>query len=139
MQLKGMVLAGLPSLAAAAGAEDGRSWSLSAWYGVDAGQIVLGQTYQPVQQGFAVQRRLDATARVLGQEEYRILDLPLVNDVAADTNGHVHRLTFGWLQQAAPWRLRIAAALAVSSNALKHWDLLSAADLQRRRARARSG
>jgi hypothetical protein len=130
MQLRHVVLLALQGFAATALAQESRAWSIRWLYEEDASQSLLGQDYRPTKQQFTVRREFDATTSALGQHQYRILDLPTVNGQEPDTNGHVHRLTFEWLHQAAPWRVQIGAVLSVSSNALKHLDDLSFSDLQ---------
>jgi hypothetical protein len=130
MQFRSVVLAALQSLAATALAQDNGAWSIRWLYEEDAAQSLLGQDYRPTKQSFTVRREFDPITSALGQHQYRILDLPTVNGQEPDTNGHVHRLTFEWLRQAAPWRVQIGAVLSVSSNALKHLDDLSFSDLQ---------
>jgi hypothetical protein len=125
-----VVLLGLYALAAPALALDGETWSTRWTYDATATQTVLGQSYRPRQEGFALAYLFSSGAALSGQHEYRILDLPLVGGQAASTNGHVHRLSIGWSRQDEASLLRIGAALAVSSNALKHLDDLSFSDLR---------
>lgn len=124
-----MVLAGLQALAGTAAAQDEDAWSLAASHETSAAQTALGQTYRPRRETFTLRRTFGIESSAFAQHEYRVLDLPLVRNEPADTNGHVHRLTFGWQQNAA-WRLKIAAALAVSSNALKHVGDIGLSDIQ---------
>jgi hypothetical protein len=94
-----------------------------------AEQSVLGQPYQPRIYGIALDRTLDSGASAGWQHEYRILDLPEVNGVAADTNGHVHRLGPTWRKESPERRIRVEPRIAVSSNALRHPKDLDAQDL----------
>jgi hypothetical protein len=124
-----MLFAGLHALVSAAAAQDAAAWSLAVSHDTSAAQEVLGQTYRPRYETIAVRRALAPDASVYAHHENRVLDLPRVRKEPADTNGHVHRLTIGWQQEGA-WRVQLAAALAVSSNALKHAGDLGASDIQ---------
>lgn len=123
-----VVFAGLQALVSAAAPQD-EVWSLAASHDTSAAETVLGQRHQPRRETFALRRDLAGETGAFAHHEYRVLDLPLVRNEPADTNGHVHRLALGWQQDAA-WRLKIAAALAVSSNALKHLNDIGASDIQ---------
>lgn len=127
--LAGVALLALQAVTATAAARDA-AWSATGSYSEDAEQTVLGQAYRPRRHTLTLARTFDAATSALGQHEYRVLDLPRVNGAAADTNGHVHRLTFGWQREKAAWRLRLAGVFAVSSNALKHPGDLNLKDLQ---------
>jgi hypothetical protein len=94
-----------------------------------AEESVLGQPYQPSKSEIALDRTLDSGASAGWQHEYRILDLPEVNGVAADTNGHVHRTGPIWRKVSSAQRIRIEPRLALSSNALRHPKDLDAQDL----------
>ncbi len=91
---------------------------------------MLGQTYEPSTHGIAINRRLDDGVSAGWQHEYRILDLPAINGVAADTNGHVHRTGPAWRKVSSERRVRIEPGLAVSSNALRHPKDLDAEDIR---------
>jgi hypothetical protein len=113
--------------AATPDAGDDRAWSLRVSRLQNALATVGAKSYRPVQTSVVLMRRLDAGAHAGFGEEHRALDLPAVDGVSADTNGHVHRLGFGWSKVSAHRRYELAAGLAVSSNALKHpgdldWD-----------------
>lgn len=95
----------------------------------NAEQSVLGQPYQPSLTDIAIDRTLNAGANAGWHHEYRILDLPAVNGVAAQTNGHVHRTGPTWRKESSERRIRIEPRLAVSSNALRHPKDLEAQDL----------
>jgi hypothetical protein len=95
----------------------------------DAEQSVLGQSYQPRMHEMALDRMLDGGASAGWQHEYRILALPAVNGVAAETNGHVHRTGPTWRKVSSERRIRVEPRLAVSSNALRHPKDLDAHDL----------
>lgn len=90
---------------------------------------MLGQPYQPQISAIAIDRMLDAGASAGWKHEYRILDLPAVNGVAAQTNGHVHRTGPTWRKVSPGQRIRVEPRLAVSSNALRHPKDLEAQDL----------
>ena len=90
---------------------------------------MLGQPYQPRIYGIALDRTLDSGVSAGWQHEYRILDLPEVNGVAADTNGHVHRTGPTWRKVSSGQRIRVEPRLAVSSNALRHPKDLDAQDI----------
>ncbi len=92
-------------------------------------QSVLGQPYQPSMSEIAIDRILDSGASAGWQHEYRILDLPAVNGVAAETNGHVHRLGPTWRKVSSERSIRVEPRLAVSSNALRHPKDLEVQDL----------
>jgi hypothetical protein len=119
----------LTALLGAAGAAE-PAWSAQASHRSDAAQQVLGQSHRPRRQTFELARRFDAESRIFARHEYRILDLPAVGGSDADSNGHVHRLALGWQRESATDRVRLAAALAVSSNALKYPKQLEARDLR---------
>jgi hypothetical protein len=125
-----VLFAGLQALVGAAAAQDEAAWSLAASHDTSAAQAVLGQSYRPRHETIAVRRALAVDASAFAHHEYRVLDLPLVRNEPADTNGHVHRLTVGSQQEDAAWRVKLAAALAVSSNALKHMNDLGVSDIQ---------
>ena len=96
----------------------------------DVEQSVLGQPYQPRMTETVIDRMLDAGASAGWKHEYRILDLPAVNGVAAQTNGHVHRTGPTWRKVSPERRIRVEPRLAVSSNALRNpkdlgWEDLS--------------
>jgi hypothetical protein len=95
----------------------------------DAEQTVLGQPYQPQISAIAIDRMLDAGSRAGWKHEYRILDLPAVNGVAAQTNGHLHRTGPTWRKMSSGRSIRVEPQLAVSSNALRHPKDLEAQDL----------
>lgn len=90
---------------------------------------MLGQPYQPRMHEIAFDRMLDGGASAGWQHEYRILELPAVNGVAAETNGHVHRTGLTWRKVSPERRIRVEPRLAVSSNALRHPKDLDAQDL----------
>jgi len=92
-------------------------------------QTVLGQPYQPSMSEIAIDRILDSGATAGWQHEYRILDLPAVNAVPAQTNGHVHRLGPTWRKVSSERSIRVEPRLAVSSNALRHPKDLEVQDL----------
>jgi hypothetical protein len=119
----------LTALLGAAGAAE-PTWSAQASHRSDAAQPVLGQSHRPRRQAFELARRFGAESRIFARHEYRILDLPTIGDREADSNGHVHRLALGWQRESATDRVRLAAALAVSSNALKYPKQLEARDLR---------
>jgi hypothetical protein len=96
------------------------AWSVGVARLQNALQTVGGESYRPVQTSVVLARRLDGGAHARFGEEHRALDLPAVDGVPADTNGHVHRLGFGWGRDTQARRYDLAAGLAVSSNALKH-------------------
>lgn len=108
----------------------GALWSARWSYIENKSQTVLGQPYQPTQQNFTLQRRLENNAYAGAGYEYRILELPAVGGVPADTNGHVHRIAAGWRRDTPERRYELAAAVAVSSNALKNPGDLDAEDLR---------
>ncbi|HKQ23700.1 MAG TPA: hypothetical protein VJT81_04555 [Burkholderiales bacterium] len=95
----------------------------------DVEQSVLGQPYQPSMSQIAIDRMLDSGASAGWQHEYQILDLPAVNGVAAQTNGHVHRTGPTWRKVSSERSIRVQPRLAVSSNALRHPKDLDAQDL----------
>lgn len=90
---------------------------------------MLGQPYQPSMSEIAIDRMLDAGASAGWKHEYRILDLPAVNGLAAQTNGHVHRTGPTWRKESPERRIRVEPRLAVSSNVLRHAKDLDAQDL----------
>ncbi|MGH9847699.1 MAG: hypothetical protein ACREEM_54105 [Blastocatellia bacterium] len=105
-------------------------WSARWFYTENKKQTVLGQPYQPKQSNFTLQRRLEDEVYAVAGHDYRVLDLPEVGGVTADTNGHVHRLGVGWRRDTQEQRYEVVAALAVSSNALKNLGDLGAEDLR---------
>lgn len=104
-------------------------WRLQLSTENDVEQSVLGQPYQPSRTEIAIDRMLDADASAGWRHEYRILDLPEVNGVAAQTNGHVHRTGPTWRKESPERRIRVEPRLAVSSTALRHPKDLEAQDL----------
>lgn len=124
----GLLLTAL--LGAAAAGTTAPLWFVQASHQTDAAQSVLGQSHRPRRQTFEFGRRFENEARAFARHEYRILDLPAVDGSDADGNGHVHRLALGWQREAATHRVRLAAALAVCSNALKYPKQLDARDLR---------
>jgi hypothetical protein len=94
-------------------------WSLQWSPRVDSTREVLGQDYRTKRQTTEVERQFGTEARLDVAHEFRDLDLPAVDGVPADADGYEHRLTFAWQQRSDTLRLRLGAALAVSSNALK--------------------
>jgi len=115
-------------ISSASAAQEAR-WRLQFSMENDAEQSVLGQPYQPRMTEVAIDRKFDGGANAGWQHEYRILDLPAVNGVAAETNGHVHRTGPTWRKVSSERRVRVEPRLAVSSNALRHPKDLDAQDL----------
>jgi hypothetical protein len=115
-------------ISSASVAQEGR-WRLQYSMENDVEQSVLGQPYQPSMTEIAIDRMLDSGASAGWQHEYRILDLPAVNGVAAQTNGHVHRLGPTWRKVSSERSIRVEPRLAVSSNALRHPKDLEMQDL----------
>ena len=105
-------------------------WSARWSYTENKSELVFGQPYRPTQSNFTLERRLEHVAYAWAGHEFRSLDLPAVGGVPADTNGYVHRLGVGWRRDTQERRFELAAALAVSSNALKNLGDLSAEDLR---------
>jgi len=114
-------------ISSASAAQEAR-WRLQLSIEDDAERSVLGQPYQPRTHEIAIDRMLDGGASAGWQHEYRILDLPAVNGVAAQTNGHVHRTGPTWRKESSERRVRVEPRLAVSSNALRHPKDLDAHD-----------
>jgi len=115
-------------ISSASAAQEAR-WRLQISTENDAEQSVLGQPYQPSMTEIAIDRMLDAGASAGWKHEYRILDLPEVNGVAAQTNGHVHRTGPTWRKVSPEQRIRVEPRIAVSSNALRHPKDLEVQDL----------
>ena len=109
---------------------DEKAWSLQWSYNQNRDQSVAGESYQPKQSSFTLQRRFGGDTRAGAGHDYRALDLPVVDGVPADSNGHVHQLGVGWRVDAHQRRYELTAALAVSSNALKHLSDLEAEDVR---------
>ncbi|HVE90107.1 MAG TPA: hypothetical protein VNA44_10450 [Burkholderiaceae bacterium] len=116
--------------AASQDTHDDKAWSMQWTYIQNRDQSVTGESYQPTQANFALQRRFGENTRAGVGHDYRVLDLPRVEGVPADTNGHVHQLGVGWRAATNQRRYELTAALAVSSNALKHPSDLEAEDVR---------
>jgi hypothetical protein len=127
-----VVLVGFAGLMAVAPEEspDPKAWSLQWAYNQNADQYVAGELYRPTQSTLTLQRRLGEQMRAGIGHDYRVLTLPAVGGVPADTNGHVHQLGGGWRLDTPQRRYWLAAGLAVSSNALKHPSDLEADDVR---------
>jgi hypothetical protein len=129
--IAGLLLVALAS--AADGADEtlrGERWSVSGSFRIDAPQAQHGEPYRPEARTLALQRRIDESASARAWYEYRSLDLPRIGGIAADTNGHVHRLALGWGWDTPQVRFGFGPKLGVSSNALKHPKDLQLADLR---------
>ena len=128
----GVALVGFAGLMAAApqDRDDDKVWSVQWTYNQNLDQPVAGASYRPTQSNFVLQRRLAENTRAGAGHDYRVLDLPAVAGVPADSNGHVHQLGVGWRADTHQRRYELAAALAVSSNALKHPSDLEAEDVR---------
>ncbi len=128
----GVALVGFAGLMAAPpqGTHDEKAWSLQWAYNQNREQFVAGESYQPTQSNFALQRRIAENMRAGFGHDYRALDLPAVEGVPADSNGHVHQLGVGWRADTHQRRYWLTAGLAVSSNALKHASDLEAEDVR---------
>ena len=109
---------------------DDKAWSLQWTYNQNRDQSVAGESYRPTQSNFVVQRRLGENTHAGAGHDYRVLDLPAVQGVPADSNGHVHQLGVGWRADTDQRRYELSTALAVSSNALKHPSDLEADDVR---------
>lgn len=72
----------------------------------------------------------DDTSRWRFRHDYRALDLPGNQGIAAASNGHVHGLSLSWQARFEDWNLELRPALAVSSNVLKNPDEMRASDWQ---------
>jgi hypothetical protein len=106
------------------------AWSLSWSPRIDAERDAAGQPVSTKRQTTELGWRYAADDRAVFMHEFRDLDLPAVDGVAADANGYVHRLTLAWQKRTDSLRLQLGAAVSVSSNALKSPDDLGARDLQ---------
>ena len=128
----GVALVGFAGLMAAASpdTQDDKAWSLQWTYSQNRDQSVAGESYQPTQSNFALQRRIGENTRAGVGHDYRVLDLPRVEGMPADTNGHVHQLGVGWGAATQQRRYELTTAFAVSSNALKHPSDLAAEDVR---------
>src|SRR5215204_5777875 len=107
-----------------------KTWSLQWAYNQNGDQYVAGELYRPTQSTLTLQRRIGEDARAGLGHDYRVLTLPAVQGVPADTNGHVHQLGVGWRLEADHRRYWLAVGLAVSSNALKHPRDLDSEDVR---------
>ena len=130
--MMGVALVGFAGLMAAAPQDthDDKAWSMQWTYNQNRDQSFAGESYQPRQSSFALQRRLAENTRVGVGNDYNVLDLPAVEGVPAASNGHVHRLGVGWRADTHQRRYELTAALAVSSNALTHPSDLEAEDVR---------
>ncbi len=130
--MMGVALVGFAGLMAAApqDTDDGKVWSVQWTYNQNRDQPVAGESYRPTQSNFVVQRRFGENNRGGAGHDYRVLDLPPVQGVPADSNGHVHQLGVGWRADTDRRRYELTTALAVSSNALKHPSDLEADDVR---------
>jgi hypothetical protein len=133
--MMGVALVGFAGLMAAASQDahdthDNRAWSVQWAYNQNRDQSVAGESYRPTQSNFTLQRRFAENTRAGVGHDYRVLDLPAVQGVPADSNGHVHQLGGGWRADTHQRRYELTAALAVSSNALKHPSDLEAEDVR---------
>ena len=130
--MMGVALVGFAGLMAAAPQDtaDDKLWSVQWTYNQNRDQPVAGESYRPTQSNFVVQRRFGENNRGGAGHDYRVLDLPPVQGVPADSNGHVHQLGVGWRADTAQRRYELTTALAVSSNALKNLGDLEADDVR---------
>jgi hypothetical protein len=130
--MMGVVFVGFVGLMAAAPQDthDDKAWSIQWTYNQNRDQSIAGESYQPTQSNFTLQRRFAEYMRAGAGHDYRALDLPPVEGVPADSNGHVHQLGVGWRADTYQRRYELTAALAVSSNALKHPSDLEAEDVR---------
>ena len=128
----GVALVGFAGLMAAAPPDtrDDKAWSMQWTYNQSRDQPVAGESYRPTQSNFVVQRRFGENTCAGAGHDYRVLDLPAVQGVPADSNGHVHQLGVGWRADTDQRRYELSTALAVSSNALKHPSDLEADDVR---------
>lgn len=107
-----------------------KPWSMQWTYNQNRDQPVAGESYRPTQSNFVLQRRVGENTQAGIGHDYRVLDLPAVEGVPSDSNGHVHQLGVGWRTNAHERRYELTAALAVSSNALKHASDLEVEDVR---------
>lgn len=128
----GAALVGFVGLMASApyDTHDDKPWSMQWTYNQNRDESVAGESYRPTQSNFVLQRRLAENTRAGAGHDYRVLDLPAVDGMPADSNGHVHQLGVGWRADTHRRRYELTAALAVSSNALKHPSDLEAEDVR---------
>jgi hypothetical protein len=128
----GIALVGFAGLMATApqSTHNETAWSLQWGYNQNREQFIAGESYRPKQSNFVLQRRIAETTRAGAGHDYRALDLPTVQGVPADSNGHVHQLGIGWRADMQERRYWLTAGLAVSSNALKHPGDLEAEDVR---------
>jgi len=130
--MMGVALVGFVGLMAVAPQDthSDKAWSMQWTYNQNREQSVAGESYRPTQSSFTLQRRLAESTLAGAGHEYRALDLPVVQGVPADSNGHVHQLGVGWRADTQQRRYELTAAFAVSSNALKHPSDLEAEDVR---------
>jgi hypothetical protein len=128
----GAVLVGFAGLMAAVpdGSHDEKVWSLQWVYNQNGDQYFAGELYRPTQSTLTLHRLIGERARAGIGHDYRVLSLPAVGGIPADTNGHLHQLGAGWRLDTHDRRYWLATGLAVSSNALKHPSDLESDDVR---------
>lgn len=112
---------------APASAQSGPTLQLSA--SRDSSVTVLGQPLRSSRQSIDVSGGAAAVGQWHWGHAYRVLELPAVQGVAADTNGDLHRSALGWQRTDEDRRLALAVVAAVSSNVLKAPQRLRLHDL----------
>ena len=105
-------------------------WCIEAAYTRSRSQVLQGQNYEPYGHGFAALYRLDPRVQTGFAHEYRSIDLVAIGGVPAASNGDLHRMALVWRHDGAPWRYRVGAGLAVSSNVLKNPGEIEGDDLR---------